>query len=89
MHSESIAQWQHDHSFGTDQITRGEVRTWWVIGLTAVMMVVEISAGIIYGSMALLADGWHMGTHAAALGVAAFAYLYARRHARDRRSASR
>jgi cation diffusion facilitator family transporter len=56
-----------------------------VIGLTAVMMVVEIVAGLVFGSMALLADGWHMGTHAAALAVTAFAYIYARRHASDRR----
>ena len=53
--------------------------------LTAVMMVVEIVAGITYGSMALLADGWHMGTHAAAFGITLLAYIYARRHARDER----
>ena len=60
---------------------RAERSTWRVIALTAVMMVVEITAGTIYGSMALLADGWHMATHVAALGIAAFAYGYARRHA--------
>ena len=60
---------------------RAERSTWRVIVLTAVMMVVEITAGTIYGSMALLADGWHMATHVAALGIAAFAYGYARRHA--------
>jgi cation diffusion facilitator family transporter len=49
------------------------------------MMIVEVAAGMAFGSMALLADGWHMGTHAAALGVAAFAYVYARRHAEDPR----
>src|SRR5829696_1977394 len=49
------------------------------------MMVGEIVAGVAFGSMALLADGWHMGTHAAALGVAVFAYRYARRHAADPR----
>lgn len=85
MHSESIEHWQHHHAFGTNVKTRGEARTWWVIGLTTVMMVAEIAAGLIFGSMALLADGWHMGTHAAALGVTAFAYIYARRHASDRR----
>jgi cation diffusion facilitator family transporter len=85
MHTDSIEHWQHDHAFGTDVKTRGELRTWWVIALTAVTMVVEIAAGLIFGSMALLADGWHMGTHAAALGVTAFAYIYARRHANDRR----
>jgi cation diffusion facilitator family transporter len=56
-----------------------------VIVLTAAMMVVEIAAGILFGSMALLADGLHMGSHATALGIAVFAYIYARRHASDRR----
>jgi len=48
--------------------------------LTLSMMIIEITAGYLFGSMALLADGWHMGTHAVALGIAAFAYIYARRH---------
>jgi cation diffusion facilitator family transporter len=52
-----------------------------VIALTAVMMVAEIVGGIVFGSMALLADGWHMATHVAALGITAFAYRYARTHA--------
>ena len=56
-----------------------------VVILTAVMMGLEIAAGLYYGSMALLADGWHMGTHAAALGISLFAYAYARRHASDPR----
>ena len=64
-----------------------EVRTWWVVGLTAVMMVGEIIGGAIYGSMALVADGWHMSTHAGALAIAALAYRYARRFARDSRFA--
>lgn len=55
--------------------------TLWVVALTAAMMVVEIIAGILTGSMALLADGFHMATHAGALGIAAAAYAYARRHA--------
>lgn len=63
----------------------GERRTWIVIGLTAVMMVIEIVTGLVYGSMALLADGLHMGSHATALGITAFAYFYARRYARDPR----
>jgi cation diffusion facilitator family transporter len=62
---------------------RHERRTWFVVALTAVMMVGEIVAGILFGSMALLADGWHMATHAAALGIAALAYLFARRQARN------
>lgn len=62
-------------------------RTQWVVALTLVMMVAEIIGGTYYGSMALVADGWHMATHAAALGVAALAYRYARRHAHDPRFA--
>lgn len=62
---------------------RHEKRTWWVVGLTLVMMVGEIAGGTIYGSMALVADGWHMATHAGALAIAALAYRYARLHARD------
>jgi cation diffusion facilitator family transporter len=66
---------------------RNERRTWFVVALTAVMMVGEIVAGSLFGSMALLADGWHMATHAAALGIAAAAYLFARQHARNSRFA--
>ncbi len=85
MHTQTLEHWEHHHTFGTDERKGAERRTWWVIGLTAVMMAVEITAGIVFGSMALLADGWHMGTHAAALGITVFAYSYARRHAADRR----
>lgn len=60
-----------------------EGRTLVVVALTAVTMVVEIAAGLAFGSMALLADGLHMASHAVALGIAAFAYRYARRHAAD------
>lgn len=59
----------------------GERATWQVIVITTVMMVVEIAAGWAFGSMALLADGWHMASHAGALGITAFAYSFARRHA--------
>jgi len=85
MHRHDLARWQHDHAFGTREQTRGERRTLLVVAITLVMMTVEIAAGSVFGSMALLADGWHMGTHAAALGVTAFAYRYARRHADDPR----
>ncbi len=85
MHGHSIQQWQHDHVFGQDQVQAGERRMRIVLGLTAVTMVAEIAAGIAFGSMALLADGLHMGSHAAAIGIAAFAYGFARRHARDQR----
>lgn len=60
-------------------------RTLWVVMLTVVMMVAEIAAGYLTGSMALLADGFHMATHAGALGIAAAAYAYAKRHARSPR----
>jgi cation diffusion facilitator family transporter len=75
----------HDHVFlgpGHDDNAR---RTSWVVVITGVMMVAEIVAGLTFNSMALLADGFHMATHAGALGVAVFAYAYARRHARNRR----
>lgn len=70
---------------GQDFVKPGERRTRIVIGLTIVTMVAEITAGLVYGSMALLADGLHMGSHATALGITAFAYFYARRYAYDPR----
>jgi len=82
MKNVSIDPWRHSHRFTVDR-GAGERNTWLVIGLTTIMMVVEIVSGILFGSMALLADGWHMATHAAALGITAFAYGYARRHADD------
>lgn len=85
MHSHSLDQWTHDHVFLGAKHSRNERRTWFVVALTAVMMVGEIVAGIVFGSMALLADGWHMATHAAALGIAGLAYLFARRQARNTR----
>jgi cation diffusion facilitator family transporter len=85
MHSHSVDQWTHDHVFLGAKHADNERRTWFVVALTIVMMVGEIAAGSFFGSMALLADGWHMGTHAAALGIAAAAYLFARQHARDSR----
>ncbi len=84
MHLESLERWKHPHAYGAEA-HEGERRTRWVVAITLAMMVGEIVAGTVFGSMALLADGWHMGTHAAALGVAVFAYAYARRHAGDPR----
>ncbi len=75
----------HEHVFLGEGHARNERRTWIVIAVTATMMVVEIVAGNVYGSMALVADGWHMSTHAAAMLIAALAYSYARRHARNHR----
>jgi cation diffusion facilitator family transporter len=83
----SLERWTHDHVFLGHRHARNERRTWFVVGITAVMMVGEIAAGSYFGSMALLADGWHMATHAAALGIAAAAYLFARRQARSSRFA--
>lgn len=85
MHRESLAAWTHDHSFGQERRRPGESRTWLVIAITAATMLVEIIAGLTFHSMALLADGLHMASHATALGIAAFAYAYTRRHARDAR----
>lgn len=80
-----LDQLTHDHVFLGDAHDRNARRTLWVVLLTAGMMVVEIVAGVIFNSMALLADGFHMATHAGALGVAALAYAYARKHANSRR----
>ena len=85
MHTESIERWVHDHTFGQDRKKSAEHRTLIVIVITLVTMVVEIAAGIAFGSMALLADGLHMGSHASALAISAFAYYYTRRHAKDAR----
>jgi cation diffusion facilitator family transporter len=83
MHAHRLSDWHHEHVFLGEAHDRNERRTWVVVGLTAAMMVAEIAGGTIFGSMALLADGWHMSTHAGALAIAAGAYRYARRHARD------
>jgi cation diffusion facilitator family transporter len=83
MHTETIAKWQHTHIFGQDQIRSGEQRTLAVIIITALMMVAEIVAGLAYGSMALFADGIHMGSHMVGLGISFLAYIYARKHAFD------
>ncbi len=85
MHTHSLDKWTHDHVFLGKRHAANERRTWSVVALTAVMMAAEIIGGTIFGSMALLADGWHMGTHAAAIGIAAFAYRFARMHAHDAR----
>lgn len=85
MHAHSIERWQHHHAFLGARHDRNERRTWFVVALTAAMMVAEIVGGTMFGSMALVADGWHMSTHAAALAIGAFAYRFARRHAHDPR----
>jgi cation diffusion facilitator family transporter len=79
MHIHTLHHWKHSHRFNVED-PHSERNTRRVILLTLSMMIIEITAGYLFGSMALLADGWHMGTHAVALGITALAYLYARRH---------
>ena len=81
-----LTSWRHEHAFDAGN-RAGESRTWIVVAITAVTMVAEIVGGWITGSMALLADGWHMGTHVAALAIAGTAYAMARRWSRDERFA--
>lgn len=86
MHIHDPQRWPHDHIFdeGSRAAERGTRAVMWI---TAAMMVVEIIAGWWFNSMALLADGWHMSSHALAIGLSAFAYSAARRYARDSRFA--
>jgi cation diffusion facilitator family transporter len=83
---ESLSTWIHDHVFdeGSQAAERGTRLVMWI---TAMMMVIEIAAGWWYNSMALLADGWHMSSHALAIGLSAFAYSTARKYAKDPRFA--
>lgn len=74
----------HDHQFVSHN-HKGERRTFYVLLLTVTAMFAEIIAGTVFGSMALLADGWHMGTHAAAFCITLFTYRYAKRHQHDLR----
>jgi cation diffusion facilitator family transporter len=86
MHAHDLPKWQHEHVFdsGNKLAERGAKIVMWI---TLIMMVVEIASGWWYNSMALLADGWHMSSHALALGLSAFAYAAARHYARDLRFA--
>ena len=87
MHEQSLERWQHRHVFLGAEHAQNERKTWVVIGLTATMMVAEIVGGALFGSLALIADGLHMSTHAGALLIAALAYTLARRYAQDPRFA--
>jgi len=82
LHQEQIELWQHQHIFNVDKKTI-ERRTLIVVIITFVTMIAEILFGWITNSMALLADGWHMGTHAFALGISLIAYVMARKYAKD------
>jgi cation diffusion facilitator family transporter len=81
MHTQSLDAWRHAHVFLGEHHHRHERRVWLVVALTAAMMVAEIVGGMVFGSVALAADGWHMATHAAALSISGLAYAFARRHA--------
>jgi len=85
MHDHPLERWRHEHDFLGADHEKNERRTKLVIALTLVMMVAEVVAGLLTNSMALLADGWHMATHAGALALSAAAYAYARRHAKSGR----
>lgn len=84
MHTDNLSAWMHDHVFD-ESSHAAERNTRMVMWITATMMVVEIATGWWYNSMALLADGWHMSSHAVAIGLSAMAYAAARRYARDPR----
>lgn len=84
MHHSDLSHWQHHHHFNPVKHS-SERRTVLVVALTFVTMVAEIVAGMVYGSMALQADGWHMSTHASALALSWIAYVLARRYRHDRR----
>lgn len=80
---ESSIQWEHSHDFGVDSAqNKSKVKI--VFWLTTIIMILEIAAGTWSGSMALLADGWHMGTHSAAFLIAIFAYSYAKKNANNK-----
>lgn len=84
MHTTNIANWKHSHDFAAD-FSAAERNTRRVLILTAAMMIAEITFGLKYHSMALFADGLHMGTHVAAFLITVLAYFFARRHATDAR----
>ena len=84
MHQQELESWQHSHLFNSDKKSL-EKRTLIVVAITFAAMIVEIVFGWLANSMALLADGWHMGTHAFALGISLLAYVLARKYAADRR----
>ncbi len=84
MHHQQIDLWQHQHTFNAEK-KMTEKRTFVVVVVTLVTMIGEIFFGWLTNSMALLADGWHMGTHAFALGISLLAYILARKHALNQR----
>jgi cation diffusion facilitator family transporter len=87
MHEHTLEPWTHAHRFLGARHDEHARRTRWVVALTFGMMVVEVVGGLLTGSMALLADGFHMSTHALAIGIATVAYAYSKRHAESERFA--
>jgi cation diffusion facilitator family transporter len=87
MHAQSLEPWRHEHVFLGARHAQNERRSWAVVALCGATMLAEIAGGWLWGSMALVAEGLHMSTHAGALVIAAGAYAYARRHAHDARFA--
>jgi cation diffusion facilitator family transporter len=87
VHVHPIERFRHEHVFLGPRHDANAKRVWTVVALTAIMMTAEIAGGTLLGSMALVADGWHMSTHAAALTISALAYLFARTHLHDERFA--
>ena len=85
MGTHDLSLWGHSHDFAAAGQARAERRTRWVVALTLGAMAIELVAGWLTGSMALLADGWHMGSHAVALGISAYAYAFARQRNADPR----
>jgi cation diffusion facilitator family transporter len=84
-HDDQASSESHSHVFLGEGHEANERKTWTVIVLCGIMMIVEIVGGGLFGSLALIADGLHMSTHAGAMLIAALAYTYARRHATDNR----
>ncbi len=84
MHKQILDKWQHSHNFLVDR-QQAEKRTQIVMILTAITMIVEIITGLLFGSIALLADGWHMATHVGAFAITLFAYQYARKNVNNPR----
>jgi len=80
MHTHSLERWQYEHNYLPHAQRQSERRTRIALGLTLIMMAIELAAGYATGSLALTADGWHMGSHAVALGISVFAYAFSRHH---------
>ncbi|MEK9877163.1 MAG: cation transporter, partial [Betaproteobacteria bacterium] len=83
MHSHNLNKWTHHHNFASASSVAAR-RSLIVLIITFAAMIIEITGGLWFNSLALLADGWHMGTHALAIGITVFAYWYSKKHIHDR-----